>query len=163
MAYGTVAGMRRYVNKTFQLEAQLGVFTDGRVDPTVPLVPVLTTWFWGLTRRLPSTEQVGDLLQDPRWRARLGLRPEDGGSPDTAGRVLDELSREEWHEFALESFFQGRRAGVLSDAGPYGQRCAIVDLNELFTSRIIDPPYVAQGKKLYPNSEAIYRLRYQKS
>jgi hypothetical protein len=135
MAFGTVAGMRKYVNKTFGLAARLGSFTDGRVAPVVPLAPLLETWFWGLTKRLGSTEQIGDLLHDPRWRQLVGLRREDGGSPDTAGRVLDELRNEEWHEFALESFFRARRAGLLTDDGPYGQRCAIVDLNELFTSR----------------------------
>jgi hypothetical protein len=135
MAFGTVAGMRRYVNKTFQLEAQLGAFRDGRVAPTVPLAPVLATWLWGFVRRLPATEQVGDLLRDPRWRRLLGLRREDGGSPDTAGRVLDGLRAAEWHEFLLEFFFTARRAGVLQDDGPYGQKCAVIDLNELFTSR----------------------------
>jgi hypothetical protein len=135
MAFGTVAGMRRYVNKTFGLEERLGKFTDGRLAPVVPLAPVLNTWFWGLTKRLGSTEQIGDLLQDPRWRRLIGLQREDGGSPDTAGRILDDLCAAEWHEFALESFFRARRAGVLTDDGPYGQRCAIVDLNELFTSR----------------------------
>jgi hypothetical protein len=135
MAFGTIAGMRKYVGKTFALEERLGDFTDGRVDPVVPLGPLLSTWFWGLAKRLPSTEQVGDLLQDPRWRKLVGLRREDGGSPDTAGRVLDELSHEEWHELALECFFRARRAGLLTDDGPYGMRCAIVDLNELFQSR----------------------------
>jgi hypothetical protein len=135
MAFGTVAGMRRYVNQTFALETKLAAFSDGRVAPTVPQAPVLATWFWGLTKRLPSTEQVGDLLRDPRWRHRLGLRPADGGSPDTAGRVLDGLLADEWHEFLLACFFGARRAGILGDDGPYGQRCAIVDLNELFTTR----------------------------
>jgi hypothetical protein len=135
MAFGTVAGMRRYVNKTFALETKLAAFTDGRVAPTVPQAPVLATWFWGLTKRLPSTEQVGDLLRDPRWRHLVGLRPQDGGSPDTAGRILDGLCAAEWHEFLLECFFVARRAGMLGDDGPYGQRCAIIDLNELFTTR----------------------------
>ena len=101
----------------------------------MPQAPVLATWFWALTKRLPSTEQVGGLLRDPRWRRRVGLHPEDGGSPDTAGRILDELCPDEWHEFLLECFFVARRAGLLQDDGPYGQRCAVVDLNELFTSR----------------------------
>lgn len=135
MAFGTVAGMRKYVKRTFGLEAKLAGFTDGRLDPRVPLAAVLSTWFWGLVRRLPATEQVGDLLRDPRWRKLMALRPQDGGSPDTAGRVLDELLLDEWHEFLLEFFFVARRAGILGDDGPYGQRCAIVDLNELFTSR----------------------------
>jgi hypothetical protein len=34
----------------------------------------------------------------------------------------------------LEDFFIARRAGMLTDDGPYGKRCAVVDLNELFKS-----------------------------
>lgn len=134
MAEGSFRGARRYVNKVFDLEAKLGRLTDGRTSPPVPLAAVMTTWFWAMVQRLPSTEQVGDLLQDARWRKILGLRPKDGGSPDTAGRVLAELSIDELNALALENFFVARRAGILKDDGPYGLKCAIVDLNELFTS-----------------------------
>ena len=61
--------------------------TDGRRDPTLPLSAVLATWQWGLMRRTPSTEQIGDLLRDRRWRARLGLKPEAGGRADRAAEV----------------------------------------------------------------------------
>jgi len=134
MAFGSFVGFRNYVNKTFGLEEGLGALTDGRVDPTVPLLPVMLTWLWGMMRRLQSTEQVGHLFNDPRWRKLLGMRSEDGGSPDTLARVLDELSIEELSEFLLRVFFHARRAGILKDDGPFGKRCAIVDLNELFTS-----------------------------
>ena len=134
MASGNFIGARRYVNKVFGLEAKLGRLTDGRTSPPVPFAAVMTTWFWGMVKRLPSTEQVGGLLTDARWRKVLGLRPKDGGSPDTAGRVLAELCIDELNELALDSFFVARRAGILKDDGPYGLKCAIVDLNELFTS-----------------------------
>ena len=41
---------------------------------------------------------------------------------------------EEWNEMMLEDFFIARRAGILTDDGLYGKRCAAVDLNELFKS-----------------------------
>jgi len=41
---------------------------------------------------------------------------------------------EEWNEFVLQMFFLAHRAGLLREAGPFGLRCAIVDLNELFCS-----------------------------
>lgn len=134
MAFGSVVAARKYVNKLFDLEAKLGRLTDGRRSPTVPLAPVMTTWFWAMVKRLKSTERVGVLLGDKRWRRILGLESEDGGSPDTAGRVLAELSIDELNEFLLDAFFTARRAGILKDDGPYGLKCAIVDLNELFTS-----------------------------
>lgn len=134
MAYGSSRQMRRYVNKVFKLEERLAKLTDGRNDPMVPLAPILFTWFWALARRTPSTEQVGDLLADPRWRKRVGLEPKDGGSPDTAGRALDTLMEEEVQELALQAFLDARHAKLLKDDGPYGLRCLLVDLNELFKS-----------------------------
>lgn len=134
MAFGSVVGARRYVNKVFDLEARLGRLTDGRTSPTVPLPAVMSTWFWAMVKRLRSTEQVGDLLMDVRWRKLLGLKPKDGGSPDTAARILDELPIDELNELLLDVFFVARRAGILKDDGPYGLKCAIVDLNELFAS-----------------------------
>jgi len=71
---------------------------------------------------------------DKRWRARLGLKREDGGSPDRVAEILDVLSIDEWNEMMLDDFFIARRAGILADDGPYGKRCAAVDLNELFKS-----------------------------
>jgi DDE family transposase len=137
MAYGSLRQMRRYADKVFEKEARLGRMSDGRRDPALPLGAVLATWQWGLMRRTPSTEQIGDLLRDRRWRARLGLKPEQGGSPDRAAEILDGLSQEEWHEMMLEDFFRARRAGLLSDADLYGKRCAALDLNELFKSEKI--------------------------
>jgi hypothetical protein len=134
MAYGSLGQMRSYADKVFDRDARLARMTDGRVDPTLPLGAVLSTWQWGLIRRTPSTEQIGELLGDPRWRARLGLKPEQGGSPDRAAQILDGLSIEEWNDMLLEDFFIARRAGVLTDEGQYGKRCAALDLNELFKS-----------------------------
>ena len=134
MTGGSFAGQREYVKKLFDLEGRLGRFTDQRAHRVVPLAPLLVSWFWGMARRLPSTEQVGDMLADARWRRRVGLQRQDGGSADTAGRVLDATAVEEWNEFILQMFFLAQRAGLLREAGPYGQRCAIVDLNELFCS-----------------------------
>ena len=137
MAYGSMTQMRSYADKVFDKDARLSRMTDGRVDPTLPLGAVLSTWQWGLVRRTPSTEQIGDLLLDQRWRARLGLKPEEGGSADRAGQILDGLAMEEWNEMMLEDFFIARRAGVLTDDGLYGKRCAALDLNELFKSEKI--------------------------
>jgi hypothetical protein len=134
MAYGSVMGARRYVNKVFALEGKLGRLTDGRTSPKVPLPAVMSTWLWAMVKRLKSTERVGDLLKDERWRRIMGLSPEDGGSPDTAGYALDGLSIDELNELLLDAFFVARRAGILKDDGPYGIRCGIVDLNELFAS-----------------------------
>lgn len=137
MAFGNLVGARKYVNKVFDVEAALGGLTDGRTSPTVPFASVMVTWFWSLTRRSPSTEQVGDLLRNARWQKQIGLKPGDGGSADTAARVLDELNIEELNEVHLDAFFAARRAGILKDDGPYGKRLAIVDLNELFKSEKI--------------------------
>jgi len=114
MAHGSLRQMRRYADKVFEKDARLGRMTDGRRDPTLPLAAVLATWQWGLIRQTPSTEQIGDLLRDRRWRARLGLKPEAGGSADRAAAVLDGLAIEEWHEMMLEDFFRARRAGLSS-------------------------------------------------
>ncbi len=134
MAHGSSKAMRAYVNKVFDLEAKLAAFSDARREPSVPQAQILTTWFWALCKRLPSTEQVGDLLANKAWRVRIGLRDEQGGSPDTAGRILDELVVDEVNELALAEFFAARRAGILKDDGPYGLKCVIVDMNELFKS-----------------------------
>jgi hypothetical protein len=112
MAYGSMRQMRSYADKVFDRDARLARLTDGRVDPLVPLGAVLSTWQWGLVRRTPSTEQIGELLSDERWRARLGLKPEQGGSPDRAAQILDGLCLEEWNALMLEDFFLARRAGV---------------------------------------------------
>jgi len=40
----------------------------------------------------------------------------------------------------LQDFFRARRAGLLSDEGLYGKRCAVLDLNELFKSEKIHCP-----------------------
>lgn len=137
MAYGSMRQMRSYADRVFDREGRLGRLTDGRVDPLIPLGAVLSTWQWGLVRRTPSTEQIGELLSDPRWRARLGLKREQGGSPDRAAQILDGLPKEEWNEVLLEDFFLARRAGILTENGLYGKRCAALDLNELFKSEKI--------------------------
>ena len=140
MPYGSMRQMRRYAEKVFDKDARLGRMSDGRVDPTLPLSALLSTWLWGLIRRTPSTERIADLLLDRRWRARLGLQPEQGGSPDRLAEVLDGLSVEEWNEMMLEDFFLARRAGILGDDGLYGKRCAALDLNELFKSEKVHCP-----------------------
>ena len=138
MAYGTMAQMRSYSAKVFDKDVRLSRMADIRVDPKIPLGAVLSTWQWGLIRQTPSTEQIGDLLLDPRWRKRVGLKPEDGGSPDRAAEILDGLSIDEWNEMMLEDFFMARRAGILTDDSLlYGKRCAVIDLNELFKSESI--------------------------
>jgi hypothetical protein len=109
--------MRSYADKVFAKEDRRGRMTDGRRDPTLPLSAVLATWQWGLIRRTPSTEQIGELLLDRRWRARLGLKPEAGGRADRAAQVLDRLAVEEWNEMMIQDFFLARRAGVLTDEG----------------------------------------------
>ena len=137
MAHGSMRQLRAYAEKVFDKDGRLSRMSDGRVDPAIPLGGVLSTWQWGLVRRTGSTEQIGDLLLDPRWRARVGLKPEDGGSPDSAARILEGLSTEEWNAAMLEDFFIARRAGILTDEGQYGNRCAAVDMNELFKSEKI--------------------------
>jgi hypothetical protein len=132
--------MRSYADKVFAKEDRLGGMSDARRDPTLPLGAVLATWQWGMIRRTPSTEQIGDLLRDRRWRARLGLKPEAGGSADRAAEVLDGLAVEEWNEMMIQDFFIARRAGVLTEEGQYGKRCAALDLNELFSSEKIHCP-----------------------
>jgi len=77
MAYGSMQQMRSYSAKVFDKDARPSRVTDVRVDPKIPLGAVLSTWHWGLTRRIPSAERIGDLLLDPRWRARVGLKRED--------------------------------------------------------------------------------------
>ncbi|MBI3178969.1 MAG: transposase [Deltaproteobacteria bacterium] len=136
MAHGSSKGFRAYVNKVFEIERALAGLSDGRREPTVPMAAIVTTWLWAFMRRLPSTEQVGQMLTDRRWRRRLGLRDADGGSADTAARALDELVVEEINALCLAVFFIARRAGLL-DGGPFGQRCVLVDLNELFTSESV--------------------------
>jgi hypothetical protein len=134
MAHGSMRQMRAYAEKVFEKDARLSRMSDGRTAPLVPLGAVLSTWQWGMVRRTPSTEQIGDLLLDARWRERLGLKAEDGGSPDSAARILDGLSIDQWNEMMLEDFFIARRAGILTDEGQFGKRCAAVDMNELFKS-----------------------------
>src|SRR5208337_610523 len=158
MAYGSLRQMRSYADKVFEKDARLGRMTDGRVDPTLPLSAVLSTWQWGLIRRTPSTEQIGDLLRDRRWRARLGLKPEAGGSADRAAEVLDSLAIEEWHEMMLQDFFLARRAGVLSDEGLYGKRCAVLDLNELFKSEKIHCPQCQVREKTVQDAQGEKRI-----
>jgi hypothetical protein len=134
MAYGSMRPMRSEANKVFDRDAKPAHMSDGRVDPLVPLGAVLSRWQWGWVRPTPSTEQIGERLGDERWRARLGLKPEQGGSPDRAAPMLDGLSLEEWNEMMLEDFFVARRAGILTDDGLYGKRGAVLDLSELFKS-----------------------------
>ena len=76
MAPGSMRQMRSYAVKVFAKDDRRGRMTDGRRDPTLPLSAVLATWQGGLIRRTPSTEPIGDLLLDRRWRARRGLKPE---------------------------------------------------------------------------------------
>lgn len=146
MAHGSSRGLRAYVNKVFEIEAALAGMSDSRREPTVPLAAVLTTWLWAFMRRLPSTEQVGQMLSDRRWRRRLGLRDAEGGSADTAARVLDELLIEEINALCLAMFFVARRARLL-DEGPFGRRCVLVDLNELFTSEKVHCDHCQVRKK----------------
>jgi len=162
MAYGSMRQMRAYSWEVFDKDSRLSRMSDGRVDPAIPLGSVLSTWQWGLLRRTGSTEQIGDLLLDPRWRRRLGLKPKDGGSPDSAARILEGLSIEEWNAGMLEDFFTARRAGILTDEGQYGNRCAAVDMNELFKSEKIHCPLcqVRQKTVLHGNGEKRTVLEY---
>lgn len=161
MACGSLRQMRRYADKVFAKDARLARLTDGRVDPTLPLGPVLSTWQWGLVRRTPSTEQIGELLVDPRWRARVGLNPADGGSPDRAAQILDGLSIAEWNEMLLEDFFLARRAGILSGEGLYGQRCAALDLNELFKSEKRHCPQCQVREKTVQDAQGAKRTVHE--
>ncbi|MGD1104734.1 MAG: transposase [Terriglobia bacterium] len=158
MAYGSMRQMRSYADKVFERDARLSRMTDGRHDPTLPLSAVLSTWQWGLMRRTPSTEQIGDLLRDRRWRARLGLKPEQGGSPDRLAQVLDGLATVEWNEMMLEDFFLARRAGILTDEGLYGKRCAALDLNELFKSEKIHCPQCQVREKTVQDEKGEKRI-----
>lgn len=132
--------------------------SDGRRDPTLPLSAVLATGQWGLRRRTPSTEPIGDLLRDRRGRARLGLKPPAGGSADRAAEVLDSLALEEWNEMMIQDFFIARRAGVRRDEGLYGKRCAVLDLNELFNSEKIHCPQCQVREKTVQDEQGEKRL-----
>jgi hypothetical protein len=158
MAHGSMRQMRSYAEKVFAKDDRLGRMTDGRRDPTLPLAAVLATWQWGFIRRIPSTEQIGDLLRDRRWRARRGLKPEAGGSADRAAEVLDSLAVEEWNEMMIQDFFIARRAGVLTDEGQYGKRCAALDLNELFNSEKIHCPQCQVREKTVQDEQGEKRL-----
>jgi hypothetical protein len=147
MAHGSLRQMRAYLQKVFAKEERLGRMSDARRDPTLPLSAVLATWQWGFIRQTPSTEQIGDLLRDQRWRARLGLELAQGGSADRAAEVLESTATEEWHEMLLEDFFLARRAGILGDDGLYGKRCTVLDLNELFKSEKIHCPHCQVREK----------------
>jgi len=154
MAYGSMRQMRRYSAKVFDKDSRLSRMTDSRVDPKIPLGAVLSTWQWGLVLLTPSTEQIGDLLLDERWRMIVGLKPEHGGSPDRAAEILDGLSIDEWNEMMLEDFFLARRAGILTDDGPYGKRCAVIDLNELFKSEKVHCPQCQVREKTVHDPKA---------
>ena len=104
--------MRSYANKVFEKDVRLWGMTEGRLDPTLLLSALRSTRQWGLRRRTPSAERIGDLLLERRWRARQGLKPEQGGSPDRAGQILDGLPTEEWKERMRHDFFLTRRAGI---------------------------------------------------
>jgi Transposase DDE domain len=158
MAHGSMRQMRSYAHKVFAKDDRLGRMSDGRRDPTLPLSAVLATWQWGLMRRTPSTEQIGDLLRDRRWRARLGLKPAAGGSADRAAEVLDSLALEEWNEMMIQDFFIARRAGVLTDEGLYGKRCAALDLSELFNSEKIHCPQCQVREKTVQDEQGEKRL-----
>jgi len=158
MAHGSMRQMRRYTDKVFAKEERLGRMSDGRRDPTLPLPAVLATWQWGFIRRIPSTEQIGDLLRDRRWRARLGLKPEAGGSADRAAEVLESLAIEEWNEMMIQDFFLARRAGVLTEEGLYGKRCAVLDLNELFNSEKIHCPQCQVREKTVQDEQGEKRI-----
>jgi Transposase DDE domain len=158
MAHGSMRQMRSYAHKVFAKDDRLGRMSDGRRDPTLPLSAVLATWQWGLMRRTPSTEQIGDLLRDRRWRARLGLKPAAGGSADGAAAVLDSLALEEWNEMMIQDFFIARRAGVLTDEGLYGKRCAALDLSELFNSEKIHCPQCQVREKTVQDEQGEKRL-----
>jgi Transposase DDE domain len=158
MAHGSMRQMRSYAHKVFAKDDRLGRMSDGRRDPTLPLSAVLATWQWGLMRRTPSTEQIGDLLRDRRWRARLGLKPAAGGSADGAAEVLDSLALEEWNEMMIQDFFIARRAGVLTDEGLYGKRCAALDLSELFNSEKIHCPQCQVREKTVQDEQGEKRL-----
>ena len=86
MAYGSLRQMRRYADKVFAKEERLGRMTDGRVDPTLPLAAVLSTWQWGLIRRTPSTEQIGDLLRGPALAGAAGPEAGSGRQSGPGGR-----------------------------------------------------------------------------
>jgi len=92
------------------------------------------------------------MLADAGWRAHLGLKHSHGGSPDTLARVLESLSVEELNELCLQTFFTARRSKVL-EPGPYGLRCLIVDLNELFTSTQVHCEDCQSRKKKVKNDE----------
>ena len=55
MAYGNMRQMRGYAAKLFDKDARLSRMTDNRVDPTIPLGAVLSTWQWGFVRLTRST------------------------------------------------------------------------------------------------------------
>src|SRR2546422_8675256 len=108
MAYGSMRQMRSYAQKVFAKDARLAQLTDGRSNPTLPLSAVLSTWQWGLLRQTPSTERIGDLLKDRRWRARLGLQPEQGGSPGRAAQIPRGFATGGWQQEMAEGLLPGR-------------------------------------------------------
>jgi len=112
--------MWQYVKKVFTLAEPFARFTDPRRTPTVPLTPLLLTWFWAMVCRRKSTEHVGELFRDRRWRKHLPLKPHHGGSADTAGRVLDGLSIEEWTAWLLDMFFIAAELDCCRLADPMG-------------------------------------------
>lgn len=156
MAHGSCQGLSRYVKRCFGLRHGLVTLTDARRDPDIPIAHVTQTWQWGFFKQLPSTEEMGELLMEPRWRRKLLAMGPDGqrslarrrdrhgrwlpnrhrhymGSPDTMARALEALDDDELHQRSITFFKKARRAKIL-DEGPFGQRCVVVDLNELFCS-----------------------------
>ncbi len=60
-------------------------------DPTLPLGAELATGQWGSIRRIPWTEQIGDLRHDRRWRGPAGPATRSGRPCGWGGRSSGEL------------------------------------------------------------------------
>jgi hypothetical protein len=80
----------KYVNKVYGLNQQLGAIKDGRINPQIELLEILTIILAGLLSGILSFNHLEGLLKKGYFRKLMGSN-EQRGSADTFGYALERL------------------------------------------------------------------------
>ncbi len=124
----------KYVNKVYGLNQQLGAIKDGRINPQIELLEILTIILAGLLSGILSFNHLEGLLKKGYFRKLMGSN-EQRGSADTFGYALERLDSDALIRINDLIINQARRNKVFAGGTIDGFTVAAIDGTEVLRSK----------------------------
>ena len=151
-----LAQFLQYTGKVFGLKGLFGRVRDGRVEPRVPVLPLVVCLVLGVVLRIGSYSDLAQQTKSRRrWRHLCGLK--DPVAHEIFAYATERMNPEDWRQNQVQVVRELKRNKALESCKIKGLLFLSIDANEHFASfsrtcprccqrqvEVLDP----QGKKV---------------